>query len=347
MKPLRVDLTGATFIAVWSSGYIGGSVAAKAIAPLAANLWRFAAGVVVLALIARWRREAWPRGIRQYAAAALVGVLLFAVQFGGLYIGMASGTPAPTTALIACSSPLLVAAVGALLGWDRLSPRRWAGIGLGVAGVVVTLSDRLGRPPTVAALLWTLLGLGGLTAGTIVQGRLRSTAGPAALAATEVAAATIVMAVWAPLEGSLAVPATAHAISALLWIALVPGVGGPLLFVALIRQRGATMASSLLLVVPAVTAIAAWPILGKPVGVTALLGLVVSGTGLWLATRPTRQQRPAARVAIPSAAAVVDGEVGHLPAKLATAIGRARQGYAADARMPEGARQASGWRQAG
>jgi hypothetical protein len=96
-----------------SSGYIGGSIAR----PLAANLWRTLFSGAVLAGIARWRGEAWPRGLRQYAAAGVVGVLLFSVQFGGLYIGTASGKPASTTALVACSSPLLVAAV----------VRRWAG----------------------------------------------------------------------------------------------------------------------------------------------------------------------------------------------------------------------------
>ena len=72
----------------------------------------------------------------------------------------------------------------------------------------------------------------------------------------------------------------------------MPGVGGPLLFFALIRQRGATRASSLLFVVPAVTALAAWPILGTPIGPTTVLGLLVAGLGLWLA-RARAVRRPA------------------------------------------------------
>jgi drug/metabolite transporter (DMT)-like permease len=285
-----VDGRGALFIGVWSSGYIGGSLATSAIAPLAANLWRFILGGVMLAAIARHRREVWPRG-GALGAAAVVGVLLFTVQFGGLYIGMASGTPASTTALIACSSPLLVAAVSAVLKWDRLSKRQWAGIALGVTGVAVTLADRLGRPSSLTALAWTLLGLAGLASGTILQSRLRTRSGSAALAATEIAAATLVMAVWAPLEGSLAVPDTVRALGSLFWIALVPGVVGPLLFFALIRQRGATRASSLLFVVPAVTAIAAWPILGAPIGTTTVLGLAIAAAGLRLTlNRSDRQQ---------------------------------------------------------
>jgi drug/metabolite transporter (DMT)-like permease len=96
------------------------------------------------------------------------------------------------------------------------------------------------------------------------------------------------MAAWAPLEGSLAVPDTARAIGSLLWIALIPGVVGPLLFFALIKQRGATRASSLLFVVPAVTAIAAWPILGTPMGVTTVLGLAIAAVGLRLTLNPSR-----------------------------------------------------------
>ena len=291
MKALQVDRSGVLFIGVWSSGYIGGSLATSAIAPLAANLWRFVLGGMVLAAIARHRREAWPRG-RALGGAAVIGVLLFTVQFGGLYIGMASGTPASTTALIACSSPLLVAGVSAVLGWERLSMRHWLGIALGVTGVAVTLADRLGRPPSLAALGWTLLGLAGLASGTILQGRLRTGAGPAALAATELAAATLVMAAWAPLEGSLAIPDTVRAIGSLLWITLVPGVVGPLLFFALIRRRGATRASSLLFVVPAVTAIAAWPILGAPIGATTVLGLAIAAAGLRLTLHPSNWRQP-------------------------------------------------------
>ena len=35
--------------------------------------------------------------------------------------------------------------------------------------------------------------------------------------------------------------------------------------------------------VAAVTALAAWPILGAPIGTTTLCGLAIAGTGLWLA----------------------------------------------------------------
>lgn len=250
MKSLRLDARGLLFILIWTSGYLGGAIVATEMSPLATNLWRFLGAAVVLGALALRRRERWPRTPRAMAAAALLGFLVFAVQFGGLYTGMAEGVSDSTTALIACSTPLLVAVIGTALGWDRLRPIQWLGIGIGVLGVVVTLSDRVGRPPPTGALGWTLLGLVGLTAGTALQGRLGDIGDPFASAATQLAAAAVVMAVWAPFEGSLAIPLAPRGLIAFLWIAIIPGIIGPVLLFALIRERGATTASSLLFVVP-------------------------------------------------------------------------------------------------
>jgi drug/metabolite transporter (DMT)-like permease len=290
MKSLQGYGLSIPFVMVWSSGYIGGAIATESIAPLTLTLWRFAIASLLLGAIA-WRgRERWPQGRREIVGAIATGMLLFAVQFGALYIALAAGMPAATTALIACSSPLAVAALSAALGWERLSTRQWFGVLLGVSGVVITLADRLGRPPSVAALLWTLLGLAGLVSGTMLQGRLRIPAGPASLASVELAASTLVLALCAPFAGSLTIPWTLRAMVSFGWVAVITGAGAPLLLFALIRQRGATQASSLLFVVPGITALSAWPILGTRVGPTALMGFAVATCGLRLASASRERQ---------------------------------------------------------
>src|SRR3954470_10238385 len=121
MKALRVDPLPLTFVLVWSSGFVVGALATEVVAPLAVTLWRFAVAATVLGILAFARDERWPRG-RELVTVAGIGLLLFAVQFGALYSALADGLPAGTTALIACSSPLLVAAIGAGAGWERLRP---------------------------------------------------------------------------------------------------------------------------------------------------------------------------------------------------------------------------------
>ena len=285
MKPLRLAvLIPGVFILVWSSGYVVGALGTEVVAPETITLWRFVGAAALLAVIAGVRRERWPHGA-DLARVALVGVLFFGVQFAALYYGMSAGVPASTTALVACSAPLVVAAVSARLGWETLTTRQWQGVALGLAGVVLTLADKVGRPPHLVDLGWTGLGLVGLAAGTLLHGRLRVDAGAGSIATVEVLGGAAPVAVLAPLSGSLAIPLTAHAWGSMLWLTLVTGVGGPLLMFALIRQRGATATSSLLFVVPAVTAVVAWPVLGTPLTSTAAAGLLVAGVGLLLTVR--------------------------------------------------------------
>jgi drug/metabolite transporter (DMT)-like permease len=285
------DALAPSFVLLWTSGYIGGSIATRHAPPFAITLWRFVLSAVVLAVLAWWRHERWPRTPRAWALTSVAGVVMYAVQFCALYEGLAEGMPAATTALIACSAPLLVAVAGAALGWDRLTGIQWLGIALGVVGVATTVSDRLGRPPSVQALLWTLLGLAGLAAGSLMQIRLVGLGDATALTAVQVVAGAVVTAVVAPLAGPLTIPGTLPAWGSFLWLALVTGIGGPLLLFALIARRGPTQGTTLLFLVPGTTALAAWPLLGQAVGPVAVVGLAVAALGLWLGrSRPATLQ---------------------------------------------------------
>src|SRR4029079_3525378 len=129
MKSLQPswDPLGPSFVLLWSSGYVVGSVATRDIAPLTVTLWRFVVSAAVLAGIAWWRRESWPRNPKDVALTVVTGGVAFSVQFCALYRALADGTPPATVALFACSSPMLVALVGAGLGWDGLSVGQWLG----------------------------------------------------------------------------------------------------------------------------------------------------------------------------------------------------------------------------
>jgi drug/metabolite transporter (DMT)-like permease len=299
MKALQESWLPAAFVLLWSSAYIAGAIATPAIAPLTVTLWRFVIAGALLALIAWRRHEVWPRGRRELGGAIATGVLLFGVQFGALYLGLAQHMPAATTALIACSAPLFVALASASFGWERLSARRWIGVVIGLTGVVVTLSDRLGRPPSGAALACTLLGLVGLVAGTMLQGRMKFRSGPAAVAAVELLVSAAVIAFVAPFAGPLSIPGTPVVLAAFAFIVLLAGVGAPLLLFALIRTRGATAASSLLFIVPALTALEGWLVLGSRIGLSAIAGLAISALGLWLG-RAMPQRAPNEAIVSPA-----------------------------------------------
>jgi hypothetical protein len=135
----------------------------------------------------------------------------------------------------------------------------------------------------------------------LLQGRLLGRGGPTALTAVQVAAAAVATAFWAPFAGSLSIPVTTSALTSFGWLALVAGVIGPLLLLALIQRHGATRGTSLLFLVPSVTAFLGWALLRQPVGVVALVGFAVAGFGLWLG------RRTPATVAVPARVPVTAG----------------------------------------
>jgi len=182
--------------------------------------------------------------------------------------------------------------------------------------VLVTLSDRVGRPPSPASLLWALFGLAGLTVGTTLQARVGTQVGATAAVAVQVAAGFAVLAVWAPMEGQVALPLSASGLASFAWLAVVAGMGAPLLLLALVRRRGATAASSHLYVVPAVTALAAWPMLGTPLGTWTVVGLAIVVLALMLTTgRLSGPHRATPRVL--AAAATPKAALGHVSQSLA------------------------------
>jgi drug/metabolite transporter (DMT)-like permease len=293
----RPPVLGPAFVLIWSSGYIVGAIASRAAAPLAVTFWRLLVAGVILAVLALVRGVRWPREPRVLGGIALVGALLFSVQFGGVYLGLAGGMPAGTSALLVSACPLVVALAQAVLGFERLAARQWLGAGLGMTGVVVALLGHLSSPGAVGPVLWTLLGLAGFAAANVLMPHLvPRDVDVRAVTSIECLAAGVVMAPWALLHGGLAVPLTGPAVGSAVWLTLVNGVGGALLILALVQARGATRTSSLLFVVPATTALASWPVLGEPIRVPTLAGLAIAGLGILLVQhRPARGPAEARR----------------------------------------------------
>jgi drug/metabolite transporter (DMT)-like permease len=88
-------------------------------------------------------RAPWPKGWREYAHLAIVGVLLQTVYLGGIYASFAFGFPAGVSALVMALQPIVTAiAVGPLFG-EPVTMRQWFGLGLGFAGVALVLGNKV------------------------------------------------------------------------------------------------------------------------------------------------------------------------------------------------------------
>jgi drug/metabolite transporter (DMT)-like permease len=276
------------FVLLWSSGYVVGALAIDRADPLPLLASRFAVAALAAVPLALWggRWRGAPIG-----RLAVVGVLLQVVQFGGIYGGFALGVPAALSALVMLGlAPLATTGLAIASGQERGDARVWAGLAVGVAGVAISLAPELGSAPVGAGVGLTLLGMLGLAGGTVLQKRWVGVADPRASVAVQSVVGTAIVAPAALLTGGH-VDVSVEFGLCVGWLAWGMGIGTLLVFVQLLRSLSASAVTALLLVVPAVTAIASAPVLGEALHPASLAGMLVAMAGTYAvvgAATPTR-----------------------------------------------------------
>jgi drug/metabolite transporter (DMT)-like permease len=283
------------FIALWSSGYVVGALAIQVSDPLPLLASRFALAAVVgvpLALrTGRWRGAPLGR-------LAVLGLLLQVVQFGGIYGGFALGVPAALSALVMLGlSPLVTTGLAVASGQERADARLWAGLGIGVVGVAISLAPELGTARVGIGVVVTLLGMFGLAGGTVLQKRWVGAADPrVSVAVQSVTGAAITLPAAVVVGGQFDVGV--QLVLCIAWLGCGMGIATLLAFVNVLRHHAASTLAALLLVVPAVTAIASAAVLGETLHPASVGGMLVAIVGVGAVLR-----REAAPMPRPSPAA--------------------------------------------
>src|SRR5215211_6101093 len=283
-RQTRLRLGKTLMVPVWSSGFIVGTLAVRHAPGLSILFWRMAIASVAMATIALALRVRWPSDRRTLARMVLVGLLLQVAQFAGIFLALQYGVAAGLTALLAGSSPLLVAVLATVLLDEHLEPVQWAGSAIGVGGVMLAVAEELHGGGSPLGFLFALIGLAGLVGGTLVQRASGSDVDPRAANTIQLAVSTAVM---APLAGfTQGFELSAEALAPLAWLTFGLSIGAVMLFFWLLRSEKSGQATSFLYLVPATTAIAGVPILGQPLSVGAVIGLVLALIGVRMVSAP-------------------------------------------------------------
>ena len=276
----------ALFVVLWSTGFLGARLGLPHAGPLTFLALRYGLAAGLLVLVALAMRAPWPRRPAEVGHCAVAGLLVHGVYLGGVFVGISLGVEAGVSALIVGLQPLLTAALaGALLG-ERVAPRQWAGLGLGLLGVALVLArklgqgagDALGGLACVAALL-------GITAGTLYQKRFCAGMDLRSGSVVQFAAAGLATAPLALLFEDTRIAWGGEFVFALLWLVLVLSLGAVSLLYVLIRRGAAAQVASLFFLVPPCTALIAWPLFGETLGPVALVGMALTAAGVALASR--------------------------------------------------------------
>lgn len=287
-RPLPVAapqrLTALAFVVLSGSGFVGARVGLPHAGPFAFLALRFALAAVLLALLAGLFASPWPRRPRDWLHVAVAGLLGVGLFSAGVFCSIARGLPPAASALIVALQPLLIALAAPKLLGERLAPRQWGGVLLGLAGVFMVLQQGFaGRPVEPGAVLLSVGALFALAAGNLYQKARCPTMHPFAGGAIQCAVSALACAAGLVAWEDGQVAWTGEFVAALLWMAVVVSVGAVSLLVVLIRDGEVSRVAGLFYLIPVAAAFAAWLLLGQAIAPLQWLGIAVAGVGVWLA----------------------------------------------------------------
>jgi drug/metabolite transporter (DMT)-like permease len=275
------------FVFLWSTGFIGAKFGLPHAEPLSFLLVRYATVIVLMATLSVATRARWPAAPRAWLHIAVTGVLVHGVYLGGVFVAISRGLPAGITSLVVGLQPILAGiGAGVLLG-ETVSPRQWAGLGLGFAGVTMVLSGKLGLGGSVDGLapmvVPAVLALAGITSGTLYQKRFCPAFDLRSGAVIQFASAAIATLPLAAATESFRIDWSGEFLFALGWLVLVLSLGAISLLNVLIRHGTAINVARLFFLVPPATALIAYGVFGETLDAIALAGMAVAVAGVYLA----------------------------------------------------------------
>jgi O-acetylserine/cysteine efflux transporter len=277
----RVDILALVAMAGWGIAYVPSAWLLEEWPILAAAGARFAlGGVLLMGALALAGSDLRPGvGVGVVAWVSLTQTVLFyaAVFWGIVHAG------AGLSALLSNTDPLFIAILAVLVLGERLTPRQWGGVVVGLVGTAVVVWDGPAWPPAVSfdaaiilggALVWSI--------GTIAVARgVRDRARPLALAAWQMLVGGLaLMGTGALIEGPPSVDGRAFALVAL---TAVVGAAVPmaLFYLALVRAPAGEV-SAWFFLVPVIGVLSAWVLLGETPDASLVFGLITISCGLWL-----------------------------------------------------------------
>ncbi len=286
----------ALFVLLWATGFIGARYAMPWAEPLSFLGVRFLIAATILFAILVLTRRAIPTA-RDAVHAAIAGILMHGFYLGGVFWAVRNGMPAGISALIVGLQPVLTALMAAPVLGEKILPRHWLGLVAGFVGVAIVLWPKLAgvdalTVPTLAAGFFAVVAM---AAGTVWQKRFGGGAEIIGSTAMQYVGATVVMAAGSLAFETRAFQLTGELVFAMAWLVLVLSIGAIFLLMRLIREGAVSKVASLFYLVPAVTALIAWPLFGETLTAFQLLGMAITTVGVGLATAQPATRARASR----------------------------------------------------
>ena len=284
---LLARLSPPLFVLLWATGFVVARLVAPYADPLTFLTVRFLLAALLLAGMAAVLRAPWPTTGPGWRDGLVAGVLLHGGYLGAVFWAVKHGLPAGIAALVAGFQPLATGVlVGPALG-ERVSPRRWAGIGIGALGGALVVSPKVGLPGGVPLVPLAVCfgGMLSFTAGTLWQKRTGATADLRTNTAVQYLGAVVLTVPVALLTETGRLDPTPALLFGMAWSVLGMSIGAIGLLMLLIRGGAVAGVAALLYLVPPVSALMAFGLFGEILAPVQIVGMGVAAVGVAVASR--------------------------------------------------------------
>ena len=276
---------------IWGGTFVAGRLLALELPPSVGALLRFVVASAALLVAAVALEGRLPLPTRRQLVATLVLGATGILAYNLFFLGALARLPASRSSLIVALNPVLTIAAASLLLGERLSARRWFGVGVALAGVCIVVTRG-----ELAGLLGGAIGTGELMMfGAIVAWAAYTLVGRSVLEGLTPIAATT----WATLFGTamLAVVAApqlprvdwgAVSLAASLSVLYLGLLGTAVAFVWYYRAVQVLGPSRTVIfnnLVPVFGAAFGVLLLGEPLSVSMVVGGAVAVAGVMLVSR--------------------------------------------------------------
>lgn len=272
---------------LWGSGFLWIKIGLRGLSPVQITLVRLTLGAAVLLAVVRLRGLRMPRGLAVWGHLTVAALISTALPYSLFGVGEQHVSSNVAGALVA-TTPLWTVLVGLAIRTEpRVSPVRAAGLAIGLAGAVLIAAPWQHAATTTGGVLACLAAAACYGLGFVYQGRYLTRRGlpPLVLAASQLAAAAVLLAALTPIAGRQPIQFRADAIAAVVILGVLGTGAAYVLNYRLITDDGPTLASTVAYLLPVVAVMLGIVVLREPAAWHLLAGTATVLAGVALIRR--------------------------------------------------------------
>lgn len=272
------------FVIIWSSGFVVAKYAFQNSDVIFFLSIRLILASAILALITKAMGQSLRLSRRDLLASLLIGIALHAFYLGGVWQAIAEGSPAGIASVITSLQPVLVSLIAVRLLGERLTRNQVIGLFLGLFGVMMVLEPAFARAGemTVLALILLLFALSGSTSATLMQKKIGHSIPLLAGTTYQFLIAGAVLGLFSLATGKTMMEWNMESSLAMAWAIIVTSLIAVLMLLWMLTKGSAARVSSLLYLVPPMTAIQALILFGEKLNPQAIIGIAMTALGVAL-----------------------------------------------------------------